>query len=347
MPVNILFFVNTPAQAHEFKLVALTLESKGHNILILARDYECTLSLLDAFGLSYKVYGKAQKRGSRRALELIPYVRRAHQLAKYFKPDILVGTGIISAYTSILFRKPCIVFTDTETPSLEQFLFKPIVKAIYTPSCFKKDLGRKHIRYNGFKELAYLHPDYFQPDASIYNLLGINSGEQYVILRLNPLDAFHDIGIEGFSYNDKLKLIKALEPHAHVFISSENIEPDLAKYAIDIPPYRIHDAEYYAQLLVTDAGTMLTEAAILGTPGIHCSGYVAKKSLGNLIELEEKYQMIFTYSDPQQAIAKAVELIKQPDLKQQWQMKSAALIADKINVQKFMVEAIEGHLPEP
>ena len=342
--MNILFFVNTPADVHEFKYVIRTLEVRGHRIMILARDYECNLHLLDAYGLRYEVYGKAQKRGYGRALELIPYVRKAHRLAKKFKPDIIVGIGIIEAYTSILFRKPCIVFTDTETPSLEQFLFKPFVKAIYTPSCFRKDLGRKHIRYNGFKELAYLHPDYFQPDASIYSLLGINSGERYVILRLNPLDAFHDIGITGFSYEDKLRLVQALEPYARVFISSETrLEPSLERYAIGIPAHRIHDAEYYAQLLVTDAGTMLTEAAILGTPGIHCSGYVVKRCVGNLVELEEKYQLTFNYSDPNQAIAKAVELIKQPDLKQQWQEKRQALLADKIDVLKFLVETIESH----
>jgi predicted glycosyltransferase len=342
--MNILFFVNTPADVHEFKYVIRTLEARGHRIMILARDYECNLPLLDAYGLRYEVYGKAQKRGYGRALELIPYVRKAHRLAKKFKPDIIVGIGIIEAYTSILFRKPCIVFTDTETPSLEQFLFKPFVKAIYTPSCFRKDLGRKHIRYNGFKELAYLHPDYFQPDASIYSLLGINSGEQYVILRLNPLDAFHDVGITGFSYEDKIRLVQALEPYACVFISSEaGLEPSLERYAIGIPAHRIHDAEYYAQLLVTDAGTMLTEAATLGTPGIHCSGYVAKRSLGNLIELEEKYHLTFNYSNPDQAIAKAVELIKQPNLKQQWQEKRQALLADKIDVLKFLVETIEGY----
>jgi predicted glycosyltransferase len=342
--MNILFFVNTPAQVHEFKYVARTLEMRGHKIMILARDYECTLPLLDAYGLRYEVYGQAQKRGYRRALELIPYVRKAYRLGKKFKPDVIVGTGIIEAYTSILFRKPCIVFTDTETPSLEQFLFKPFVKAIYTPFCFRKDLGRKQTRYNGFKELAYLHPDYFQPDASVYNLLGINNGERYVILRLNPLDAFHDIGIRGFSYEDKLRLVQALEPYARVFISSEaGLESGLERYGIGIPAHRIHDAEYYAQLLVTDAGTMLTEAAILGTPGVHYSGYVAKRCLGNLVELDEKYQLIFSYSEPNQAIAKAVELIKQPDLKQQWQEKRQALLADKIDVLKFMVKTIEGY----
>ena len=342
--MNILLFVNTPAQVHEFKYVARTLETRGHRIMILARDYECTLPLLDAYGLRYEVYGKAQRRGYRRALELIPYVRKAHRLAGDFKPGILVGTGIIAAYTSILFRKPCIVFTDTETPSLEQFLYKPFVKAIYTPSCFRKDLGRKHIRYDGFKELAYLHPDYFQPDASIYNLLGINNGEPYVIIRLNPLDAFHDIGIGGFSSEDKHRLVQAIEPYARVFISSDaGLEPGLERYTIGIPPHRIHDAEYYAQLLVTDAGTMLTEAAILGTPGIHCSGYVARRCLGNLVELDEKYGLIFNYSNPNQAILKAAELIKQPDLKQQWQEKRQALLADKIDVLKFIVETIEGY----
>ncbi len=341
---NILLFVNTPADVHEFKYVVRTLEARGHLIMILARDYECTLPLLDAYGLRYEVYGRARKRGYGRALELLPYVRGAYRLARKFKPDLIVGTGIIEAYTSVLFRRPCIVFTDTETASLEHMLYKPFVKAIYTPSCFRRDLGRKQIRYDGFKELAYLRPDYFQPDASIYTLLGINSDERYVILRLNPLDAFHDAGITGFSYEDKLRLIQALEPYAHVFVSSEaGLEPGLERYTIGIPAHRMHDAEYYAQLLVTDAGTMLTEAAILGTAGIHCSGYAAKRCYGNFVELEDKYHLIFSYSDPSQAIAKAAELIKQPELKKQWQQKRQALLADKIDVLEFMVKTIEGY----
>jgi predicted glycosyltransferase len=341
--MNILFFVNTPAQVHEFRNVARTLGTAGHKIMILARDNDCALPLLDAHGLIYEVYGKAQKRGHKRALELIPHVCKAYRLARKFRPEIVVGTGLVEACTSMLLRKPYIVFTDTETTSLVNFLIRPITKRIYTPSCFIKELGRKHVRYNGFKELAYLHPDCFQPDASIYDLLGISNGERYVILRLNPFDAFHDPGVKGFSYEDKLKLVQALEPYARVFISSEaELEPGLEKYAIKIPAHRIHDAEYYAQLLVTDAGTMLTEAAILGTPGIHCSSYVARRCLGNIIELDEKYQLIFSYSDANQTIAKAVELIKQPDLKQQWQEKSRALLADKTDVLKIMVEAIES-----
>ena len=312
--------------------------------MILARDNDCTLPLLDAYALRYEVYGKARKRGYGRALELIPHVRKAYRLARKFRPEIVIGTGLVEACTSMLFRKPYIVFTDTEATSLVNFLLRPIVKGIYTPSCFRKDLRRKHVRYDGFKELAYLHPDYFQPDPSIYNLLGINSDERYVILRLNPFDAFHDVGVRGFSYEDKLRLVQALEPYARVFISSEaGLEPDLERYAIGIPPHRIHDAEYYSQLLVTDAQTMATEAAILGTSVIRFNSFVGDNDFGNMMELEEKYQLIFNYSDPNQAIAKAVELIKQPDLKQQWQEKGQALLAAKIDVLKFMVDTIEGY----
>jgi len=341
--MNILFFVNTPAQVHEFRNVARTLGTAGHKIMILARDYECTLTLLDAYGLRYEIYGKAQRKGYGRALESIPHVRKAYRLARKFGPEIVVGTGLVEACTSMLFRKPYIVFTDTEATPLVNFLIRPITKAIYTPSCFKKDLGRKHIRYNGFKELTYLYPDYFQPDASIYDLLGINRDERYVILRLNPLDAFHDVGIEGFSSEDKLRLVQALEPYARVFISSEaGLDPGLGKYAIGIPVHRIHDAEYYADLLVTDAQTMTTESAILGTPVIRCNSFVGDNDMGNMVELEDKYQLIFNYTDPNQAILKAAELIKQPDLKQQWQEKSRALLADKTDVLKIMVEAIES-----
>ena len=38
--MNILFFVNTPAQVHEFKYVAQTLEKKDNKVMILAQDHK-------------------------------------------------------------------------------------------------------------------------------------------------------------------------------------------------------------------------------------------------------------------------------------------------------------------
>ena len=42
-------------------------------------------------------------------------------------------------------------------------------------------------------------------------------------------------------------------------------------------------------------------------------------------------------------IAKALELIQQPDLKANWNQKRQKLLADKINMAKFMVDFIENY----
>ncbi len=342
--MKIVIFTDTPAQVHEFRNVARELQHRGHQVRILARQYESTTALLDAYDIPYQVYGTARKAGYGRLLEFIPYVWKAYRLSRKFHPDIVVGTCITQVYTAKLLRKPSIIFTDTETPSLEHFLLKPFVTAIYTPLSFRKDMGKKHFRYDGFKELAYLHPDYYQPDDSIYDLLGIARDQRYVILRTNPFDAFHDIGVSGFSQDDIRHLIQDISPYARVFISSDTrLEPDLEQYAIGIPPHRMHDAEFYADLLIADTGTMITEAALLGTPAIHCSGFVARKSIGNLVDLEEKFQLTFNYSQPDQAIAKARELIQQPDLKKTWQKKRQKLLEEKIDVLQFIVERIERY----
>jgi predicted glycosyltransferase len=40
---------------------------------------------------------------------------------------------------------------------------------------------------------------------------------------------------------------------------------------------------------------MTTEAAVLGTPAIRCNSFVGKRDMGNFIELEKKYGLIFNF----------------------------------------------------
>ena len=59
---------------------------------------------------------------------------------------------------------------------------------------------------------------------------------------------------------------------------------------------------------------MVTGVAIPGARSIKRCGYPAARYVSNYpVEMEEKYQLIFNYNDSNQAIAKAVELINQPD----------------------------------
>jgi len=163
------------------------------------------------------------------------------------------------------------------------------------------------------------------------------------LLRFNAFDAVHDFGIGGFSDRDKVQLVIKLEKYAKVFISAEAGVPDEIKdRVIKTPKNRIHDAIYYARMLVTDTGTMVTEAACLGTPAIILHPSV--KKFGNFAELENKYGLIFGYDkESNQAIEKAVELIKEPNLKEEWKAKREKLLRDKVDMTQYMVGFIENY----
>lgn len=344
--MRIVFFVNTPAQAHEFKNAIKVLRDKGHSILVLARDHSCTLELLDEYGIEYRLYGRTGRSKYGKFLERPFQLLKAYAIARGFAPDLVIGLGDDVASTSLWLRKPGIMFDDTEPSQVRIFLKRPFNITVLTPACFTRELGRRQVRYGGYKELAYLHPNHFQPDPAIYDLLGIGQGEKYAVLRFNPFDASHDFGARGFSTESKLRLVKELQEHAHVFISSEgNLPQALREYELRIPPYRIHDALYYAQLLVTDAITMITEAAVLGTPAIHCSTWVRGNRFGNLVELERKYGLLYTYdvTDQDSATEKALELIQRPDIKPEWHEKRQRLLSDKIDVTDFMISFIENY----
>jgi predicted glycosyltransferase len=276
--------------------------------------------------------------------QIAEYVFKEYSHARSFGPDIMVGIGTDEPIAAFLNRKPCIIVNDSEPTPLQHIINRIFADAILTPSCFRKDLGPKQVRFAGYKELAYLQPKYFKPDPSIYDELKINRGEKYVILRFNVFDAFHDIGKHGFSISDQFSLVEKLNKYTHVFISPEgNLSKGLESHRLPIPYSRIHHALYYAHLLVTDTQTMTTEAAVLGTPAVRSNNWVGPNDMGNFIELEQKYDLIYSYQKSEQAIHKAIELIKQPDLKEQWAKKREKLLADKIDVTHFLVDFIENY----
>src|SRR5690606_8670353 len=145
---------------------------------------------------------------------------------------------------------------------LHHNLTLPFATKIFTPSCYRMSLGKKHVRFNSYMELAYLHPDYFTPNPEIYTILGLDENEQYVLLRFVSWEATHDFGHAGMSLENKRKAVRLMSDHARVFITSEaELPEDLKQYRIKIPFDRIHDAIYYSSLLFGESATMASEAA--------------------------------------------------------------------------------------
>ena len=338
--MKIMVDLGHPAHVHLFKNFIWEIEKRGHEVLITARDKEILLDLLNAYGFEYIVLSRPGENLFGLTVELLKRDYKLFMLARLYKPDILIGLSEIITHVGKLSRKPSVVFTDTEHAKLSNLVTNPFADAIITPSCYKKDLGKKQIRYNGYHELAYLHPNYFTPNPAVLDEIGLSKDDTFIILRFVSWTASHDIGQHGIK--NKKELVRELEKYGRVFITSEGLLPkELEKYKIKVSPEKLHDLLYYASLYIGEGATMATESAILGTPSIYVSSLVG--TMGNFIELEQKYGLVFNYNDSDKAMNKAVELIKKPNLKEEWRKKREKLLKETIDVTAFMVWFIENY----
>ena len=262
------------------------------------------------------------------------------KFAKKIKPDIFLSfASPYSAHVSWLCNKPSVIIDDTEHAKLNHFLYKPFVSTILTPSVFKKDMGQKQIKFDGFMELCALHPNYFKPNENVLKDLGINKKDKFVILRFVSWNANHDIGQIGLSIQNKINLANGLSKFVKVFISSEGEIPDeIKKYQINISPEKIHDVLYFCTLYIGEGATMASECAMLGTPAI----YINSLDAGTLQE-QVNYGLLYSFRNSEGVLNKALEIIHKENTKQEHQTLLQKMLSDKIDVTAFMVWFIENY----
>ncbi len=342
--MKILFGMGHPAHIHFFKNIIHNLENNGHEVKIVVRDREIAIDLLQAYGFEYSLFGKYRKNFVAKVAEIPFNDYIFYKIAKDFKPDVLTGIlNYTSSHVGKLIGRPSIIFTDTENAKLANKLVCPVADVICTPSCYKGDFGSKHIMYNGYHELSYLHPNNYKPDPTILDTLGLDKNEKYIILRLVSWNAAHDIGDKGLK--DIKETVKSLEEYGKILITSElKLKPEFEKYKINASPDKIHDLLNYATLYIGESATMASESAVLGTPSIFCS----TSRRGYTDELEEKYNLVYNFSDElygeKFAIEKALELLENNNLKKVWEKKRERMLKDKIDVAKFATDLIESYL---
>jgi len=339
--MRIVVDVNHPAHVHYFKNFIREMEERGHEVLVTASEKDISFELLEKYHIGFKNVGSYGTSLVRKLINIPIIDVRYYNLTKGFQPDIFIGAGSIrAAHVSYLLRKPCINFEDTEHSTEQIRLYLPFVEGVPTPSCFTQDLGKKQIRFSGYMELAYLHPNRFTPDPAVLDDLGLAEGDPFTIVRFVSWQASHDLGQHGI--HDRVGLVKALEHYGRVLITSEGALPaELQDYRLRVSPEKLHDLLYYATLYVGEGGTMASEAAILGTPSIYVSSLAG--TMGNFIELEETYDLLYSFTDGSAALGKAIEILQDPASKEKWRSKRERLLADKIDVTAFMVWFIENY----
>lgn len=343
--MKIVVDINHPKDVNFFKNFIWEMKKRGHEILITATEKDVSFQLLKTYEFDYINLGSYGKSLFQKVINMPMIDLKMYKSVKSFNPDIFLGFGSIrAAHTSYLLHKKCILFEDTEHSTEQIFLYLPFVNAVYTPKCFKKDLGNKQIRFDGYSELAYLHQSYFTPNPDVLDELGIGESEYFIILRFVPWNASHDAGHTGLTLEDKRKAVAEFRKYGRVFITSENPLPkEFENYRISISQKKMHDLLYYATLLYGESATMASECAVLGTHAIFCD-YAGR---GYTDEEEMKYGLVYNFHNEdsmgKDSLDKALELLRNPSLFKEGKIKRTKLLNDKVNLTKFMVELIEGY----
>lgn len=319
------------------------MEKRGHNLKLIASKKDVSLNLLDAYSFNYEKISFHKNKNFPMIKRQIMYEYKSFKIARRFRPDIITGIGgTTAAHLSKIFKSKSIIFTDTEHAKLANRITFPFSDLICTPSCYKDNIGKKQVYYEGYHELAYLHPNYFTPNPKVIKELGLNEKDTYIILRFVSWKASHDFGHQGLSLDDKRNIVYELEKYGRIFITSEKTLPDdLRKYQISVSPEKMHDLLYYATLLYGESATMASECAVLGTHAIFCD-YAGR---GYTDEEEQKYDLVYNFRNEQtmaiESLKKAVELLENKNLRVEGKKKRDKLLSTKIDVTAFMVKLIE------
>lgn len=342
--MKIVVDINHPAHVHLFKNFIWEMKKRRHDVIITASEKNIAYDLLDNYGFKYTKLGSYGSSILKMIVNIPIMDYRMYRAIRSFNPDIFIGLGSIrSAHVAHIINKPSIIVEDSEHTKLQNWLYRPFSEVILSSFTFKGSYGKKHLKYAGFDELAYLHPRYFTPHKELLEKMNLKP-YHYVIIRFISWNASHDVGQKGFDFQsvqDMSDFISFIENHGYkVLISSEEDLPlSLHKYSINLPPEDIHDLLYFAYMYIGEGATMAAEAAVLGTPSV----YVSSIPLGYINELKQRYGLIYTCIGYEEVIDLIKQLLQDNALKEKHKEKREKLLAECVDPTEYMVSLIESY----
>ncbi|XVH33561.1 DUF354 domain-containing protein (plasmid) [Haloferacaceae archaeon DSL9] len=341
--MKVLITMQHPAHVHFYKHVIAQLETRGHDIHVFVRDKGIIKELLESYEIPYTPLVTARNGRFGVVRAQLRYEYELWRRARRLDPDVMTAIGGIAvSHVSKLIGSTSVVFTDSGDHVPLNRLGTTFADVVCTPKGIDADYGPQQLRYDGYHELAYLHPKRFEPDESVLLRQGIDPNETYALLRFGALGAHHDHGWGGISDSGKRDLVERLSNYGGVFIANESeLPPAFEAYRLPVAPADVHHLLYYANLYVGDSQTMATEAALLGTPTIRSNSFAGDDDdMSNFVELEHEYDLMFSTTDERAAIERAEEWIADPDVASSWKAKRRRLFDEKIEVTDFVTDLL-------
>lgn len=346
--MRILVYLGHPAHFHNYKNTIARLKEDGHEVAVLIKKKDILEELLRNAGIPYHNILEEGRKDSQVgiAIGLLKRAWRLDRFCKEFKPDILTGSSVENSLIGPLRHIPVINIGEDDAAVVPKYARTayPGASVILCPdTCDCGKWNAKAVKYPGYQELGYLHPENFTPSKVVVQRY-FDPENPYFLMRFSGLNAHHDAGIRGINNEIARRLIEILKPHGRVLITSERpLDAGLEPYRIAINPLDIHHVMAYADLYLGDSQTMAAEAGVLGVPYVRFNDFVGK--IGYLKELEEKYQLGFgiTPDREEDLYATVRSLLEMPDRKAVFESRRQRMLGEKINFATFLTDFIEHY----
>ncbi|WP_440771629.1 DUF354 domain-containing protein [Natronorubrum sp. DTA28] len=339
--MDIIITIQHAANVHFFKHVVRDLESGGHDVHVFAREKGVAGRLLDAYDIDHELLCGEPDGWLGLGLTQLSYEVRLLRRARAIDPAYIVSShGIAATHVATLVGAESHVYIDTETAiNTGNRLTLPFADALYTPESFREEYGDDHVTYPGYHELAYLHPDRFEPDPSVLRRHGVDPDERYAVLRFGAWNGNHDVGKVGISPEGRCEIVDLLGADGRVYVSAEGDGSiPSGGESLPIPPEAFHHLLAFADIVVGEVATTTLEAGVLGTPTVRISPFAGASEMGKFQDLEE-HGLVQSFHTTREAEGiEAIErLSRDPNAAETWASRRETLLEGTIDVSEYVL----------
>lgn len=274
--MNVVIDITHPAMVNFFKNATRRLEREENaqvSFTVLPRGKVIPILESECPGVPIAVLGKYRRSLPGKGFDL---VRRCALLLLHLRKqdaDVLSSFDDLGlGYVSRLLRKPLVTFEDDIENYFGFRRYRSFPTRVVLPSHLPVK-GRNIRKYRGYKELAYLHPNYFTPRRESLKKYGLENGDFVFIREVSSGTVDYRHLVMG-QLSRICPYLKALGYQIVLSLEEKSLrqlfEQDCT--ILEEPVDDIFSLMHYAALTVSSGDTMARESCLLGTPAVYTGG---------------------------------------------------------------------------
>jgi predicted glycosyltransferase len=285
-----------------YKNAIQELKRRGIEIKLIVQPRGNLTAIVEhEIGLPFKSIGHHQSALYQKAINLLFNDIKTFSYVIKNSCDVATGVcgGIELAHATFICRKPSVIFEDDIEQRLVYYLYKPFATRIVVPHHVPAK-GHNILKYNGFKELAYLHPNYFIPREDVLKEYGLGP-ESYVFIREVSNTTTNYYGLKEGSLAKICPELRTMGFDIVLSLENKTLKNLYKDYCtiLQEPVSDIHSLMHYAAFTIASGDSMSRESCLLGTPAIYTGGRNMSinselEKMGCLLRCEPEKQQILT-----------------------------------------------------